>query len=54
MISHTIETDDGEAFVTVTEGTAEITITHGRMRGVAKAGDFQRGTVRRLLAGVTE
>ena len=50
MINHTIETDDGEAFVTVEEGTAQVTITRYGVYGKAKAGDFQRGIVRGMLS----
>lgn len=47
-MNHYQETDDGEAFVTVTEGTATITITPFGAYGKAKARDFKRGIVRAI------
>jgi hypothetical protein len=47
------ETDDGEALIIITEGTIQILIAKGAMRGMGKASDFQRGKVREQLRGVT-
>ena len=48
-MNHYHETADGEAFVTVEEGTASITITRYGMRGTAKARDFKRGVIRAMM-----